>query len=191
MATKQPFSDSRGTSRDEVIRRKKTIVRTALAFVTIANVLIFAYVGSVIYSVSKTTVVIVDTGAYTYNTHNTLNLNDDTYDYALNLTLGNRGIYPIQPITLHIDVYINNSSAYLLVPNGTIFGSLDQVIPAVNPGTITNQTMILAVNATTVLMTSLLNANVTLRTAFTIDTSVQQFSLHVEGLFYQTQHFGL
>jgi hypothetical protein len=190
MVLKKSPNESRDSSRDQIIRRKKTIVRTLLAFVTIANVLIFAYVGSVIYSVSKTSVVLVDTGSYAYNSHEPLNFNDDTFDYTLNLTLGNLGIYPIQPITLYIEVYVNNSSVSLLVPNGTFFGSLDQTIPAVNPGTITNQSMILAVNATTALMASLVGADVTLRTEFTIDTAIQQFSLHIAGMFYQTQHFG-
>ncbi len=190
MAPIVTLDGSRDSDRDHTIKRKKKIVRIALACITIANVLIFAYVGTVVYSVSKTTIILQNTGSYSYNTYGTPTLSDDTYDYNFTLTLGNHGIYRIQAITLDIDAYVNKSTADpALVPPNSFYGRLDQVIPPINPGTVANHTLILPVNATTTSMLALLNQNVTLRIVFSISTGVQQFSLRVSGVFYLTQTF--
>jgi hypothetical protein len=183
MVRKETPNSAGGSPRDRVIKRKATVVRTALTFITIADVLIFAYVGSVIYSVSRTSVVLDDTSTYAYNV-NTPSISDDTIDYYLNLSLSNQGIYPIQAITLHVEVYIHNSTDILL-PAGTHFGDLDQVIPAVLPGNTTSLTLTLAIDAEYGIIYALLYKDVWMRIEFTIATAVQQFAVRVNGTFLQ------
>ncbi len=185
MVPKSSPNESRESPRDQVIRRKRSVVRTLLACVTIINVLIFAYVGSVIYSVSKTSVVLDDTSTYTYNLNNVGDPGDDTIDYYLNLSISNQGFYAIQAITLHIDVYVHNSTNEGLVPSGTHFGNLTQVVPAVLPGNVTNLTLTLANDAAYSIIFGMKLVDVWLRIEFTIDTGVQQFPLHVAGKFFQ------
>ncbi len=186
MASKASFNDSRDVSREKQIHRKAIVVRTALAVMTIANVLIFAYVGSVIYSVAKTSYWLDDNSTYQYNVNNILDPNDDTIDLYTNLSLGNHGLYPIQTISLHMDVYIHNGTYA-----GTHFATLDQTIPTIVPGNTTNLTLTLAVDAGNAIILYLKFEDVLLRTEFVISTAVQQFPVRVNGTSYQVFDSGL
>ena len=102
-------------------KKKSTFVKIGMNVILIANIVLFAFGASVIYSIAKTKVNVLDLAEIEYNQNNILDLNDDTIDYYVNVTIENNGIYPIDHISLDVESYVHNTTNELILPVGTLF----------------------------------------------------------------------
>ncbi len=159
--------------------KKAKIVKAATLVLTLVNVAVFTFGASVVYSLARTNVTVVDLAELSYNINNPVNLTDDTLDYHINVTISNEGLYPMDGIEATLNCYVENSTNEMFLPPDTLFASATFTFGVIAPGN--HSTTRVALHVTPGLNITI---DCWLRNEFNITTSVVQFPISVAGIFF-------